>query len=62
MEKNRNFHHVDCEILTFKVTKIVFLTLRKPGSSTSQGHLCMKKCKNGGASLDSFFKASWPHA
>jgi len=25
----RNFHHVDCKILAFKVTKIIILALRK---------------------------------
>jgi len=28
----------------------------------SKGHICIKNVQNGGALLDSFFKASWLHA
>jgi len=32
VEKNfRNFHHIDCKILAFQLTKIIFLTLPKTG-------------------------------
>jgi len=39
-----------------------FLPCKKPGSCTSQGQICMKNDQNGGASLNSFFQASWLHA
>jgi len=42
--------------------KAFFGPCKKPGKCTLQAHICMKKCPNGGYSLDSFFKASRLHA
>jgi len=42
--------------------KSFFWPCEKSSKCTSQAHILMKKIQNGGASLHSFFKASWLHA
>jgi len=55
----RIFHRINCEILAFKVTKENF-ALTKKCIAVLHKVTFGKNIKNGGTSLDSFFKASWP--
>jgi len=53
---------MDCKILVFEVTKILFLAMRKSRAALHKGTFVCKNVQNGGASLDLFFKESWLYA
>jgi len=58
----RNFHHVNCKILMFWSDNLFFGPPKEGVAALHKVTFVWKNVQNGGASLDSYFKASWLHA
>jgi len=63
LKKNQKFPRCGLQELVFEVTNILFLAMLKNRQlHFTRSHLYEKNIHDGGASLDSIFKASWLHA
>jgi len=61
VEKLQEFSPSGLQDISIWIDKNPFFGLVK-NMAASQGHICRKNVQIGGASLNSFFEASWLHA